>query len=86
MSKELKKHYFKDCPSGHWATQKERFVDSILLSDCGQCKGRVLEALRQMNWMVLKPEEGALLKLLAWVTEDPRYRIDYTEEILARLR
>lgn len=70
MSKSYvaKKHLFDDCtnlyPNG---PEPSRMTDKILGVTCGQCKGRILNVLRDRDWSLLEDDEARLLEIAAGV-------------------
>jgi len=73
---ELKKHFFDDCTGFDWRTplvaREQRMVKDIRHVTCGQCKGRVLDAIRATDWSFLDDEMCvALTNFASYVkTED----------------
>jgi DNA-directed RNA polymerase subunit RPC12/RpoP len=64
-----KLHFFIDC-DGFWhrdlAEERELHLVSQLQDiTCGQCKGRILNEIRQRDWSKLASEEVAFLSRLA---------------------
>lgn len=49
-----KVHYIAGCPNGYGANIE---ITSLLQNTtCGQCKGQILEAIRDMDWNTLPQE------------------------------
>lgn len=62
-------HYFDDCTGFPWqrsgADRREDLTQRIAHVTCGQCKGRILDVMRQLEWIFLTTDEVTLLERLA---------------------
>jgi len=63
---KLKIHFFKDCSGIHWGEHSRSVIEDISRITCGQCKGRILEVLRQKDWSTLGQEELEVLEIAAY--------------------
>lgn len=62
----LKAHFFRDCPNTKWYAREEAVIATdVTLTTCGQCKGRILNAIRDRDWSELESMEVAVLKVAA---------------------
>lgn len=68
---ERKKHLFIDCDGFNWrdddAERQPHVVTSILEVTCGQCKGRILNVIRDQDWSLLEDDEVRVLEIAAGV-------------------
>lgn len=67
VADQKKKHFFGDCTGFYWRAQsvEERtpyLVKDVRLITCGQCKGRILNVIRNHDWAYLKDAEIKVLE------------------------
>lgn len=66
---ERKKHLFIDCTNFNWrdstAERKPFVVKSVRDVTCGQCKGKVLNVIRDLDWSTLSPSDAHMLEFYA---------------------
>lgn len=60
-----KRHGFIDCPGIPWRESLEErlknLTSDVRLIKCGQCKGRILDKIRALDWLMLDRSELALI-------------------------
>lgn len=61
-----KKHLFDDCPNLYPnGPEPERMSKDVMGITCGQCKGRILNVIRDEDWNLLDDDELAVLTYAA---------------------
>lgn len=70
---KLKTHFFHDCPNMVWDWKLKSvtgdIATSITTTTCGQCKGRILNTIRDRDWTTLESMEVAVLMKAAVETK-----------------
>lgn len=69
VKRERKRHLYKDCTGFPWQySDSERnasLVNDLCCVTCGQCKGRITDALRATDWSTLPTVALGFLSELA---------------------